>query len=121
MARASSRRNGGSGKVRSSRLHRTSSCPPSLWSSHGRLESRNGSKCGPVPRWDEMLLDCYRMHLEALGMEGVGEPVELGGVARLAFDVDRRVLGRQAGEDALVIDLDDVDLVGVEQFHHRGK
>ena len=36
--------------------------------------------------------------------------VELGGVARFAFDVDRRILGGQIGEDALVIDLDDVHL-----------
>ena len=33
------------------------------------------------------------------------------GVARLALDVDEGVLGRQRGEDALVVDLDDVDLV----------
>ena len=51
------------------------------------------------------------MNAEAGGVKRLGEPVELGGVARLAFDLDGGVLGRQAGEDALVVDLDDVDLV----------
>ena len=53
---------------------------------------------------------------EALGLKGVDEPADLPGIARLAFDVDRRVLGRQMGEDALMVDLDDVDLVVREQL-----
>src|SRR3546814_10732771 len=46
------------------------------------------------------------------------QAVEMPGIACLAFDVDIRVLGRQRGEHALVIDLDDVDLMLLEQLHH---
>jgi hypothetical protein len=43
------------------------------------------------------------------------------GVARLALDLDHRVLGRQLGEDALVVDLDDVDPALVEAGGDRGE
>src|SRR6188474_2382212 len=40
--------------------------------------------------------------------------LDLLAVARLAFDVGDQALGRQRSEDALVIDLDDVDVMRVE-------
>src|SRR3546814_1958523 len=40
-------------------------------------------------------------------------------VARFAFDVDEGVFRGKGSEDALVIDLDDVDLMLLEQLHHR--
>src|SRR5687767_10780176 len=83
-----------------------------------------------VPAWDGDDAGSYRLVTafsvdrnvldgEALGLKGVDEPADLPGIARLAFDVDRGVLGRQVGEDALVMDLDDIDLIVGEQFDHR--
>ena len=46
------------------------------------------------------------------------QAVKLLAVARLAFDVGDQAFCRQMGEDALVPDLDDVDIVGIELFHH---
>jgi hypothetical protein len=46
------------------------------------------------------------------------QPLEMGRVARFALDVGVQALGGQAREQALVIDLDDVDLVLVEQLDH---
>src|SRR5687767_6552212 len=76
-----------------------------------------------VPGWDARDADPYRgararrlvegdrIGPEAGRGERLGEAPDLVGVAGLAFDLDHRVLGRQAGEDALVADLDDVDLM----------
>src|SRR5687768_14399818 len=46
------------------------------------------------------------------------ELLDLLAVARLALDVGDQALRRQCGEDALVVDLDDVDVVGIEFLHH---
>src|SRR4051812_41621924 len=52
---------------------------------------------------------------EAGGFESGDNIVDRFGVARLAFDLDHRVLGGQPGEDPAVVDLDDIDS-GFEDF-----
>jgi hypothetical protein len=42
--------------------------------------------------------------------------VDRGGVTRFALDLDQRVLGRQGGEDPLMVNLDDVDPMLQEAF-----
>src|SRR3546814_16527179 len=46
--------------------------------------------------------------------ERIDQPVEMRAVPRLAFDVGDKALGRQGGENSLMVDLDDVDLLLVE-------
>src|SRR5690606_36271332 len=63
-------------------------------------------------------VEFHLTHRIALGAQCRDELVELGAVARLALDVGHETLGRQVGEDALVEDLEDVDVVRLELLHH---
>ena len=58
---------------------------------------------------------------EALLVKRVDQPSNRRRVASLAFDVDRRILGRKACEDSLVMDLDDVHLMLAELRHDGGQ
>ena len=72
--------------------------------SDGRHAARQSGQFG---HFDYISLVAQRVH----------EPVDLFTVARLAFDFRRQAFGRQCGENALVIDFDDVDVVFVELAH----
>ena len=63
---------------------------------------------------DRDLRQLHRRHLVTRMPERGDQPLEMRLVARLAFDVGDEALGRQRGEHALVIHLDDVDLLLVE-------
>src|SRR5215217_4634001 len=60
-------------------------------------------------------------HAKAGGFESRDDIVDRLRVARLAFDLDHRVLGRQPGKDPAVVDLDDVDAGFVDLGRDRGE
>ena len=59
-------------------------------------------------RWG-FLVQLGPFNAESGSFESRDDVVDRLGVARLAFDLDHRVLGRKPGEDSAVVDLDDVD------------
>ena len=87
------------------------------------MESRNGPKRGPVPCWHARLRTPYRrprvrawsvdgdrIDAVTVGVEGVGQALNLGGVARFARDLDLGALCGQRIEDPLVGNFDDAEL-----------
>src|SRR5690606_21540423 len=63
-------------------------------------------------------VEFHLAHRIALGAQRGDELVELGAVSRFALDVGDESLGRKVGEDPLVKDLEDVDVVRLELLHH---
>src|SRR5690606_12297973 len=57
-------------------------------------------------------------HRVAARTQRLDQLVQLLAIARFALDVGDEPLRRQVGEDALMIDLEDVDVVRVERVHH---
>src|SRR4051794_40081079 len=67
-----------------------------------------GRRATGVSNWG-VLVERSPLDAESGGLKPGDDVVDRRGVARFAFDLDHRVLGRQPGEDAAVVDLDDVD------------
>src|SRR5581483_5289399 len=64
-----------------------------------------------APRWQSSARTpriAAHLHLEARRPEARHRLLEVVAVARLDDELEQRALGRQVGEDALVVDLDDV-------------
>jgi hypothetical protein len=58
--------------------------------------------------------ELHQLHRITIGAQVLYQPFDLLGIAGLAFDIGDQALGWQRGEDALVINLDDIDVVIVE-------
>ena len=67
---------------------------------------------------DEMLfIELHLLNCVARTAKPRYQPLQLFCIARFAFDVGYQALGRQCRENALVIDLDNIDIMFVEQPH----